>query len=659
MVRKLLTILLVLTIGGAAFGQTRPHYTQIAGAPLVDVRAYGAKGDGVTDDRAAIQAALDANSAIFIPDGEYRIAPIVVEGANMRFQGEGLTVKDNQTIVFGPNASLKLLPHNLTAYQMIRVYGVDNIRIYGGLLDGNKAENSATSGEHGMGISITSSSNVTVSGTRIKNTWGDGIYVGVTNPGYAGFVQNFNINIQKVSIDSCRRQGVSVISVDGLVMRDIDIKNIGGTAPEAGIDFEPNHPSESLWGIVLDNVRITDVAGSGIDIGPRYKTNRVQIYATNVVINGAGTGVADRGSWVTESDPVEGAGITFVDCKFLNLRSAGYKLRLHNADNYPIKLIRPTFINIGLSEHGVADAAAIVCFRIAGEEAGDTVSGGWTLGNYSIGNIHVFEPYIDAPLAPTVFWATGRNTGLKNISLIDPIYVNVANTYERRNFLPGAIRNGQTQNWVFSNRHGTYPLPTKVPVMGHGSTSLQQDSLQNVMRYVGRNIRQWGYGERSGQPDRLILELDSAFEMRGQVFLKDLDMGRVELTSSGTVMIRRDLMTKNFPGSFGDVPAFGFNRMTIPRMTGTFEFDTSTSAQDPGMLNVLLIRQSTGALTGSFTSNDGRAVAIYNSSLDAYSATASGSVADWILARSVLMGPVTGGLNHEANDPTSGSLYLE
>ena len=43
-------------------------------ADVVNVKDFGAKGDGVTDDTAAIQAAFDSSSSIFFPDGSYLVS---------------------------------------------------------------------------------------------------------------------------------------------------------------------------------------------------------------------------------------------------------------------------------------------------------------------------------------------------------------------------------------------------------------------------------------------------------------------------------------------------------------------------------------------------------------------------------------------------------
>lgn len=50
--------------------------TYKSSAPYVDVRTYGAKGDGTTDDTAAIQAAIDTGGlrVIYFPRGTYRIS---------------------------------------------------------------------------------------------------------------------------------------------------------------------------------------------------------------------------------------------------------------------------------------------------------------------------------------------------------------------------------------------------------------------------------------------------------------------------------------------------------------------------------------------------------------------------------------------------------
>lgn len=42
---------------------------------MADVRSYGAKGNGVADDTAAIQAAIDQHGRVYIPAGIYRIDP--------------------------------------------------------------------------------------------------------------------------------------------------------------------------------------------------------------------------------------------------------------------------------------------------------------------------------------------------------------------------------------------------------------------------------------------------------------------------------------------------------------------------------------------------------------------------------------------------------
>ena len=60
---------------------TKAHNRMIEGA-AVNVKDFGAVGDGVTDDTAAIQAALDASNSVYIPEGTYKTSAVLTFGAN-------------------------------------------------------------------------------------------------------------------------------------------------------------------------------------------------------------------------------------------------------------------------------------------------------------------------------------------------------------------------------------------------------------------------------------------------------------------------------------------------------------------------------------------------------------------------------------------------
>lgn len=55
-----------------AEGTDVPRMLKDRFADVVNVKDFGAKGDGVTDDTEAIQAAVTSNKSIFFPAGRYR-----------------------------------------------------------------------------------------------------------------------------------------------------------------------------------------------------------------------------------------------------------------------------------------------------------------------------------------------------------------------------------------------------------------------------------------------------------------------------------------------------------------------------------------------------------------------------------------------------------
>ncbi|MBQ4142508.1 MAG: right-handed parallel beta-helix repeat-containing protein [Thermoguttaceae bacterium] len=111
--------------------------------------------------------------------------------------------------------------------------------------DYQKAPYHAAEWRHGL--SILSSKNVLVQDLTIEYTGGDGIYLGVCERG----VTNENVTIRRVDCNENHRQGISVISAKDLLIEDTLLRNTNGTAPQAGIDFEPNHNTEELTNCVM------------------------------------------------------------------------------------------------------------------------------------------------------------------------------------------------------------------------------------------------------------------------------------------------------------------------------------------------------------------------------------------------------------------------
>ena len=77
-------------LGGANAGEA----ARTLGSKLrdaVSVRDFGAKGDGVTDDSAAFQAALDAYCAVTVPAGQYLLASEIQVKPRRTITGAGAT----------------------------------------------------------------------------------------------------------------------------------------------------------------------------------------------------------------------------------------------------------------------------------------------------------------------------------------------------------------------------------------------------------------------------------------------------------------------------------------------------------------------------------------------------------------------------------------
>lgn len=235
---------------------------------VVNVRAKGAKGDGKTNDTTAIQAAIDAvegtGGTALVPKGIYMIDAV---------SDNRLALKSDMTLKLADGATLKVIPNAEKGYLVLHISAVSDVTVIGGTLEGDRKEHLGKHGQWGMGISIDRQArNITIAGVTATKMWGDGFYVDGAS----------NVTFCSVTADYNRRQGLSIIAADGVVVKNSIFKNTRGTRPNAGIDLEPNDPKDIVTNVRIENSKFLDNAGAGIILNGKHgRITKVEV-ARNV-----------------------------------------------------------------------------------------------------------------------------------------------------------------------------------------------------------------------------------------------------------------------------------------------------------------------------------------------------------------------------------------
>jgi parallel beta-helix repeat protein len=152
---------------------------------------------------------------------------------------------------------LKAIPNAAENYAILAVRNATHVSIVGGTLLGERNAHSGTGGEWGMGLAIFDSQHVIVEGVTAKECWGDGFYV-------TG--RSADVTLCNVVADHNRRQGLSITSVEGMVVKNSTFKNTTGTEPECGIDVEPND-GQTVANVLITNCTLINNAGGGFQCG--------------------------------------------------------------------------------------------------------------------------------------------------------------------------------------------------------------------------------------------------------------------------------------------------------------------------------------------------------------------------------------------------------
>ena len=263
-------------------------FSKAEAATVVDVRTFGAKGNGSTNDTAAIQKAINSlpstGGTVVIPPGTYGIDAVT-----------SLKLKSNITLQMSPTTILGVIPNAAAQYTVLNIGGVSNVNVNGGVLWGDRLTHKGTTGEHGFGVGIFGASNVTVTGTASNNMWGDGFYVG-NGPTFGSSLKTRSTNVKLIDVtaDNNRRQGISVTSGKDISIVRAKLTNTNGAAPSAGIDVEPNGKTDILQNISIVDTYTANNQGAGISLSLGAilgTTTPISITVTNHTDNGSKQGM--------------------------------------------------------------------------------------------------------------------------------------------------------------------------------------------------------------------------------------------------------------------------------------------------------------------------------------------------------------------------------
>lgn len=226
---------------------------------------------------------------------------------------EGIQIPSNFHFKMGDDCTLRVQPNGNISYGLLSARAVNNVKISGGHLIGDKYEHTYTTGteqdthEFGTGIYFVGVTNSEIDGVIVDDMTGDCFGIHSTKNRYPdgsereGEYYSKDILIKNVTFRGARRNNLSFIDVNGLILEDSIIENGGefgepnndyanqvrdfrGIKPMANIDLEATRSFDSEGNIkvsqIVENIiiRNCDFTGAVITDVNFYTCSSVQVY---------------------------------------------------------------------------------------------------------------------------------------------------------------------------------------------------------------------------------------------------------------------------------------------------------------------------------------------------------------------------------------------
>ena len=234
-----------------ATGCHLPSHAQLSTESFVKASAFGWNATNATK---CLQAAIDSGAAKVLIDrqaGDWIVEPVFLRQSNQEIVvADGVTVRAKKGAYKHPGDCL--FKANCVSNVILRGEGSATLAMNKKDYQ-NPAEYQFSEWRHA--VSIVGGHDITVRDLTILSSGGDGIYV--RNAAR-------NVRLDRLVCRDHHRQGISVISAVDLLVSNCRFEATSGTAPQCGLDIEPNVSKDRLENVVFEDCAFDGNASSGI-----------------------------------------------------------------------------------------------------------------------------------------------------------------------------------------------------------------------------------------------------------------------------------------------------------------------------------------------------------------------------------------------------------
>jgi hypothetical protein len=177
----------------------------------------------------------------------------------------------DRVIIFEPGVILRAIPgafpdpgHCL--FRMVRCHDITIIGYQAEFIMNKPEYVALNDSEYRHCLHIDNCLNINVFGLILRDSGGDGLYVGGADYWNEPRTYSENIWIEDVRCINNYRQGLSICSVQNMTVSHCQFSQTKGTLPEAGIDIEPYEAYQRIVNLTLDHCVFTknDYAGLAV-----------------------------------------------------------------------------------------------------------------------------------------------------------------------------------------------------------------------------------------------------------------------------------------------------------------------------------------------------------------------------------------------------------